>query len=201
MRYLVIDTETGGLDPKKNALLEIGARIFEEDGKICSGFHRKIMWDSSMSTTVTIYALGLNKSSLIDGDSAPKVANDLAAWLACWSQERDIVLMGQNLQFDCDFLTAFMERYGFVNWMEPFRHRKIDTCHIALYLQEVGLLPAYLKLGLAALHKHFFGTDLPAAHTAMGDAESTFAVYREMRRLMRERVSWDSTVAIGAKKP
>ena len=196
MKYLVIDTETGGLDPKKNALLEIGARLYDDDGKMLNAFNKKIMWDSSMSTTISIGALALNQCNPNDGDSAPVVAREFAIWIGNMSNQKDVTLLGHNLQFDCDFLTAFMERYGFVNWMEPFRHRKVDTQHIALFLQEGGLLPAYLKLHLNSLNKHFFGEDIQKHHTALADVEATFAIYREMRRLMRERVSWDSTKAI-----
>jgi DNA polymerase-3 subunit epsilon len=200
MKYLVIDTETGGLDPKKNALLEIGVRLYDEDGKMLQAFHRKIMWDSLDNTTISVGALAVNQCNPLDGDNGSKVAFDFARWVGNMSSPKDVVLLGHNLQFDCDFISEFLERYGYVGWMEPFRHRKIDTQHIALFAQEVGLLPPHVRLSLNTLHRHFFGEDIQKHHTALADVEATFSVYREMRRLFRERVSWDGTVAIEVKK-
>ena len=195
-KYLVIDCETGGLDPKKNALLEIGARLYEDDGRMLNAFNKKIMWDSSMPTTISVGALAINQCNPIDGDSAPVVAREFARWIGNITSQKDVALLGHNLQFDCDFISIFLERYGFTNWMESFRHRKVDTQHIALFVQEAGLIPPHVKLSLNTLNRHFFGEDIQKHHTAMPDVEATFAIYREMRRLMRERVSWDSTKAV-----
>ena len=200
MKYLVIDTETGGLDPRKNALLEIGMRLYDLDGKMEIAFHRKIMWEG-IRVPIDINALAVNGCNLVDGANPETVARELAGWLASMSRRGEVTILGQNLQFDIDFIEEFLRRHGFVGWRELYRYRRIDTSMIALYLQEAGMLPRTVRLSLAGLHKHFFGTEIDHVHTALGDVEATFSVYREMLRLTRERISWDGTIAMEGKKP
>jgi len=200
MRYLVIDTETGGLDPKRNPLLEIGAKLFLEDGTFDIGFQKGVMW-TSKDRVIQVAAMSVNQRNLKDGSQPYDVARDFVQFIAAaHHRDKDLYLMGHNLPFDIDFVEEFINSQGFSGWTQGFHNRKIDTAVIATFLQKTGILPPEMKISLGTLYKRFFGSDISNAHTAHGDVDATFAVYREMLRLTRERVSWDSTQAIEVKK-
>jgi DNA polymerase-3 subunit epsilon len=97
---------------------------------------------------------------------------------------KPIILVGHNVGFDRAFLARFMETQG--RAIEPrFSHRVIDTHSIAAALKEAGRLDVE-HLSSTALFQHF-GIHVPEEkrHTALGDAEATFALYWKLLESMK----------------
>jgi len=182
MNYLVIDCETGGLDPKTNPVLQIAMRLYREDGTTDMTFNKTIEW-SGADQPINVGAIKVNSYKFTDGYNPRAVAIELVQFLAAVANRGFTTLLGQNLQFDIDFIEAFLNRQGFTDWKEPFRYRRLDTSAIALFLVEANLLPYDMRFNLKAMYGYFFKCDIPEAHNALGDVEATWKVYQELLKL------------------
>lgn len=176
--YLFLDTETGGLDPRRHSLLSLGL-VVGEPGRIGERLEVLLRHETY---AVTGGGMQVNR---IDLAAHHARALDPPAALAAldgflgrhFPADAAVVLVGHNIGFDRAFLGAFLEAQG--RALEPrFSHRSIDTHSVAAALQDAGRLPAGLRLSSSALFAHF-GVAPPEAlrHTALGDAEATFALY------------------------
>ena len=197
MNYLVIDTETGGLDPKTNPVLQIAMRLYREDGTTDMTFNKTIEW-SGADQPISVGAVAVNSYKFTDGYNPRCVAIELVQFLAAVNHRKkfysqETCLLGQNLQFDIDFIEAFLNRQGFTDWKEPFPYRRLDTSAIALFLAEAKILPYDMRFNLKAMYGHFFKCDIPEAHNALGDVEATWKVYKALLDLTRTRTKWDGT--------
>jgi len=192
MNYLVIDTETGGLDPKTNPVLQIAMRLYSEDGRVEMTFNKTIEW-SGADQPISVGAIKVNSYKFTDGYNPKCVAIELVQFLAAVAKRGFTTLVGQNLQFDIDFIESFLNRQGFTDWKEPFRYRRLDTGAIALFLVEAKLLPYDMRFNLKAMYGYFFQCDIPEAHNALGDVEATWKVYQALLDLTRTRTKWDGT--------
>jgi DNA polymerase III alpha subunit (gram-positive type) len=192
MNFLVIDTETGGLDPKINPVLQIAMRLYHEDGTVDLTFNKIIEW-AGADQPISVGAIGVNSYKFTDGYNPRCVAIELVQFLAAVSARGNVCLLGQNLQFDIEFIESFLSRQGFTDWKEPFRYRRLDTSALALFLVEARLLPYDLRFSLKALYGYFFKADIPEAHNALGDVDATWKVYKALLDLTRTRTKWDGT--------
>ena len=190
MNYLVIDCETGGLDPKTNPVLQIAMRLYREDGTTDMTFNKTIEW-SGADQPINVGAIKVNSYKFTDGYNPRAVAIELVQFLAAVANRGFTTLLGQNLQFDIDFIEAFLNRQGFTDWKEPFRYRRLDTSAIALFLVEANLLPYDMRFNLKAMYGYFFKCDIPEAHNALGDVEATWKVFQALLNLIRTSTKWD----------
>lgn len=95
---IVIDTETGGLDPRENALLEVGAIYLGKDGVLGPTFSTLIL--PRVGYSVTAEAMAVNRIANADLAEAPALAVVQEQWLAYL---RDVFQMpanvGEQVQF------------------------------------------------------------------------------------------------------
>lgn len=204
MLYLVMDCETGGLDPENDALLEVGVALYDEDGCL-SNFNMRIAWNGKKK--ISPRALAVNQIDPADGNRPEVVALELTKWMGMIMHDHqkttvdgkpeDITVLGHSLQFDIAFITQFLKEHGFVGWLSGFGRRQVDTKALACYLQDAGKLDAEMSISLGRLYMFFFGQQISDQHSAGGDIHATFAVYREMVRCLREGVAWDSGTTAG----
>lgn len=176
--YLFLDTETGGLDPRRHSLLSLGLVAGDAQG-IAEQLEILVGHD-----TYAVTGGGL-KVNRIDLASHHERAFEPAAALQAldgfldrhFAPNAQVVLVGHNIGFDRAFLAAFLEGQG--RALEPrFSHRSIDTHSVAAALQEAGRIPPEVRLSSTGLFAHF-GVQVAekARHTALGDALATFALF------------------------
>lgn len=194
---VVVDVETGGFDPHRDALLEIAAVIVSMDGR------GRITPEPVVSTHVEAFAgSNIDPKSLeitgIDPDQPlraalpERAALDLifkpvrAAIKATGCQRA--ILVGHNAAFDLGFLNAAVRRTGHKrNPFHPFSC--FDTATLG------GL--AYGQTVLSrAVQAAGFEWNASEAHSAVYDAERTADLFcaivnrwRDLEELERERVS------------
>jgi len=183
---LFIDTETGGLDPRKHSLLSV-ALVVGEGPKVVNSLEILIRHDpfvvSAGGMKVNRIDLVRHAAAALDPDMALGVMNvflDQHFPHQC----NPIILAGHNVAFDQAFLGAFVASLG--HHLEPrFSHRTVDTHSLASALRDAGKLPLD-NLGSSALFAHF-GILVPEEqrHTALGDALATFELYWKLVELMR----------------
>jgi len=183
---LFLDTETGGLEPRRHSLLSLGL-VVGEGPRVVNSLEILVRHEPYV---VSAGGMKVNRINLVEHFEAalePPVA--LAVLDVFLDQHfphlcKPIVLAGHNVGFDQAFLAAFLEGQG--RALEPrFSHRLVDTHSLAAGLRDAGRLPL-ANLSSTALFAHF-DIEVPEEkrHTALGDALATFALYWKLVDLMR----------------
>lgn len=164
MRTLVaLDLETTGLDPARDAVIEIGAVRFRGDRV-----------EAEWSTLVNPGRPLPPFITQLTGISDPMLAQAprLAAVLGALSDfVGDAPLVGHSVGFDL----AFLRRKGVLA-----DNATLDTFDLASVL-----LPSAARYRLAALAAEF-GIPVPQAHRGLADARTTHLVFQRLRQRARE---------------
>ncbi|MDR3084886.1 MAG: type I-E CRISPR-associated endoribonuclease Cas2e, partial [Christensenellaceae bacterium] len=150
--YVVIDVETTGLFPDRDAIIELGA-IRVVDGRIEEEFEALLI--SSLPISRQIEGLtGITQEMLADKGQNPEEA--LSRFLAFLGKDR---IVGHNIKFDLGFLDAALRKHGF----ESLANERVDT--YALARQKLYNLPSH-KLSDVAAH---FGIPVAENHRSLPD--------------------------------
>lgn len=173
---VVIDVETGGVDPKKCALLELAAIVV-----YCNEAGQLVQQEKHFTTHVTPFdgavveekALEINK---IDPDHPFRLAIDektalekLDAFTRTALREhqcRRAILVGHNAHFDLSFLNAARERNNLFD-KNPFH---LFTCFDTATLAGAALKKTVLAKALKAAG---IAHDKNKAHSALYDTQCT----------------------------
>lgn len=179
MNILFLDVETTGTNPNKHSMIEVAARL-DIDGKTIDKFTKKFF--NATNTTIDLGALKVNNTKLNDLVKFPaeiaEIANFVDWLLGLQSQvQGPIVVCGQNVQFDVNFIKATLAKYNVEGVEQIIGYKHIDTYSIALALKEAGILKTD-KTNLSAIAKAL-GVDVSQykLHTAEGDVDLVAAVY------------------------
>jgi DNA polymerase III epsilon subunit-like protein len=176
--YLVLDTETGGLDPQKHSLLTASFVVLDDDLKQVDKVDLSIAPDEAYR--VTPEALRVNKIDIVEHS---QVAMDvlfartkLCEFLDLWSKKGRLTVVGHNVGFDLRFIYAQLLPQA--EWESRCSYRVLDTQVVAQFLQLTGVIPG----GSASLKSLAmqFGVPQLEAHTASDDALVTAEVLRRL---------------------
>jgi DNA polymerase III epsilon subunit-like protein len=176
-KLLVIDTETGGIDPDRHSLLSLAAAVWADgclEGEI-------EIFVAEPDITVTARALEINRIDLVEHarTAVPPaealsrlldfVADHFPAELAVGDQ---VVLVGHNVGFDIGFLRRLCRLAG-APFPALFSHRSLDTASVLRFLSLAGVVPPSAVASTEAFA--FLGLCVPEElrHTALGDARAT----------------------------
>lgn len=193
IRFVALDCETTGLDPRKDSIITIGA-VAVEDGQI-------LLEDQYEALIKIVY----NTSSVvIHGITAQEAAEqgveEAAALEGLLEYLRDGVIVGHHIGFDVDIIRhACQRRFGI-----DVRNRWLDTMDLTLCLERDGLLgsgetaqpfprPDRQDAAAFARSRDFsldglcrrFGVEPHDRHTAAGDAFITAQIFLKLYRLAR----------------
>lgn len=205
-KYLLIDTETTGLDPRKNAVIEIGAQILSDRLEVVETDPFRVLIRPHEDAVIDKRALNVNNHHwCADKDSeeyqkalTPEAA--LEALEAFLKPHFDIVtwivLVGWNVGFDEEFLKGLFYHVhkeepttGRPPW--PFHYHKIDLLGVVRFFDaRIGRARKSYKLEHIA--KDLFGvmSDF-AMHTALGDSQMCIKVAQEVEKELIRRVRED----------
>jgi ATP-dependent DNA helicase DinG len=152
-----LDLETTGLDPQRDAIIEIGAVKFRGD-EILDTFSTLINPGRPISSKITELT-GIADRDVADAPRLFDVLPRLASFV------RDLPVIAHNVNFDLGFLQrqrALLDNLG------------IDTFELASML-----IPHAERYNLGALAREV-GITLPATHRALDDAKVAHALYQKM---------------------
>ncbi len=174
-RFVALDTETTGLDVKRDRLITIGA-VAVRDGEILLDDVFEVMLKINYNnSSVTVH--GITRDDARDGMDEPKALDMFLGYL------RDGVIVGHHIGHDIGALNHACERhFGF-----QLRNRWLDTMGLTLHLDDDGAfegLPRVQGFTLDALCD-LFGVVPHDRHTAGGDAFMTAQVFQRLLRLAR----------------
>lgn len=187
-RVVVIDTETTGLDPRQDRIIDLGAVLLGPDLEIEDRFSTLV--DPGIPVPLFVTRLtGIDETMLAGAPSFAEAFRSLRAFAA------DAMPAAHNAPFDRDHLDTAAVRVGLTPLAGPW----FDTLEAAL-----PLFPELDRHALPLLAEHL-GIDR-RSHRALPDAETTAAVFarlcaraaglaREERDLL-ERVSWRPLAAL-----
>ncbi|MDR2562015.1 MAG: 3'-5' exonuclease [Holophagales bacterium] len=191
-----IDTETTGLNPDEDEIVEIGAIAVMSDGanvridrfQTLIDTEKQMHWAAMKKT-------GLNKDILKEQGIPPNEAfNAFTAWV---EKTGPAFFVAHNSEFDEQMIKKNMERRGMGHSMMPqFKCTK---------LMAKAHLPSLEKHSLEALAEYYEVRN-PQAHRAIADAETAAACFFKMARgdirlLDGDYVKAAAKAAAGAKKP
>jgi DNA polymerase-3 subunit epsilon/ATP-dependent DNA helicase DinG len=154
---VVIDIETTGLDPQKDAIIEIAAIRF--DGRrIDAEFETLINPNRHIPENIT-QLTGIDDAMVRNAPRIGDMLGELEAFCG------GLPILGQNVRFDLGFL----------------RRQRILTLNEAVDTYEMAsvLLPSASRYNLGALGQ-LLGIPLSATHRAMDDVRVTLAVYQRL---------------------
>ncbi|MCC7361336.1 MAG: DEAD/DEAH box helicase family protein [Anaerolineales bacterium] len=154
--FVALDLETTGLDPERDAIIEIGAVKFK-GGRVEAEFGQLVNPGRKLTPFIT-QLTGINDAMLANQPRLPMVLPKLEAFVG------DAVIIGHNVGFDLSFLRA----KGAVR-----SNAAADT-----YALAAVLLPSVGRYNLSALGRAL-GITIPGnqAHRALDDCRVTARVY------------------------
>lgn len=199
-RFCVFDTETTGLDPRRDRLLSIGAIAVHVDGRtirldVADAFERTVIAESvGGASAATVHGMVRRD---VTGDAGARdeaeAVCDFLDWVA------DGILVAHHLAFDRRVIDAALARIGPVR----VRSEGIDTVFTARRLDEgplarhraaaaghggggTGSSGGDRRYGLDALCARF-GIEVSERHHASGDALATAELLMHLLHLARHR--------------
>lgn len=176
---VVLDTETTGLNPGTDRVIEVGA-IKMRDQRPISKFHTYLNAQGVSSSPGALAVHGITDQFLSDKPTFEDVYHALLAFIS----DTDLVI--HNAPFDVGFLDAELARVG-------YQSKVSDVCHVVDTLVLAKQRFPGQKNNLDALCKRFgISNDHRTLHGALLDADLLAKVYLQM--------SVSQTDLLGAKK-
>ena len=190
MKYLVIDTESGGTDSNLCDILTAYFAVFSSDGDLIDELELWIKPDI-FSYRIQPGSLDVNGIDLVNhwNRSEPKTKcfNKLKQFLKKNCQKsiyagkvelERLILLGQQVLGDVELIYQFFPQE---NWEHFVSNKYLDTLVIANFLQDSNKLQVG-SLSLDSLAE-YFGIEYKA-HDAKEDALATFNVYKKLKSLI-----------------
>ena len=175
VRFVVLDSETTGLNPKKDRIITIGAiavinhEILIEDS---FGALLKVEYNSA---AVTVH--GVTREESLSGLDEPEALQQFLAYLG------NGIIVGHHIGHDVETFNTALERHFGFGFVMP--NPSLDTMDLTLHLERDGAFTghdAITDFSLDGLCTQF-GIIPHDRHTAPGDAWITALVFQRLLRL------------------
>ena len=173
VRFVVLDSETTGLNPRKDRLITIGA-VAVQGGEILleDSFEALLKVDYNTSA-VTVH--GVTREESLGGMNEPEALELFLDYL------KDGVIVGHHIGHDVETFNAGYERhFGF-----RMKNHSLDTMALTLHLERDGAFAGREQIREFSLDSlcTLFGVIPHDRHTAPGDAFMTALVFQRLLRL------------------
>ena len=173
VRFVVLDTETTGLDPRTDRIITIGAVAVHNGEILLEDAFEALLKVTHNTSAVTVH--GVTRDESRRGLEEPRALELFLDYL------KDGVIVGHHVDHDVRTLDEACERH----WGFRLLNRSLDTMDLTLHLEEAGAFsgrPQIRQFTLDALCE-MFGVIPHDRHTASGDAFITAQVFLRLRRL------------------
>lgn len=185
MKYLGLDTETGGFEG--TSLLTVHLSVQDEVFNELDTLSLELKPENGIYQ-VTGEALRINKIDLKLHDQRAMTYKEAGQKLYDFLNGNSVlgsdklIPVGHNVQFDIQKIIEFLISKG--TWQKFVSYRTLDTGVVARACIQAGLIPPSVSGSLSSIAEHF-GLDTQAAHTAEYDVFMTMTVLEKMLELMR----------------
>jgi len=174
-RFLVVDTETGGLDCEDHSILSIAGVSWTPNEEVRPVFNLYIKENeiNAIEKALKINKIDLNEVNEKGYDPEMAVARIRGHLDAHFGfDRRPIQLVAHNAPFDLGFIRRLYRLAG-EDFKADFRDRALDTCSVLQFLMISGKIGGFR----ASADTLFKAADVEInekdRHTAMGDALAT----------------------------
>lgn len=165
--YVAVDTETTGLNPRWDKIIEV-AMLKVEHGEVTDTFQTLINPRRKLEERI-VELTGITDDMLSDKPDMKDVIADVVDFCG------GLPLLGHHVIFDYSFL-----KRAAVNFNLEFERRGIDTLQLCR-----KFMPAEEKKNLQTACE-YFGVERRQAHRALGDAMDAHELYRKLEMLFCE---------------
>lgn len=175
VRFVVLDTETTGLDPRRDRLITIGAVAVKNFEIVLSDSFEALLKIDYNRSSVTVH--GVTRQEALEGGNEADVLALFLAYL------KDGVIVGHHILHDIETVNCALER----NFGTRLENRFLDTMDLTLHLEKDGAFEDKKKIDGFSLDAlcEFFGIAPHDRHTAGGDAFITALVFLRLLRTAR----------------
>jgi DNA polymerase-3 subunit epsilon len=173
VRFVVVDSETTGLDPRTDRLVTIGAVALQAgEIRLDDTFDALLALDYN-TAAVTVH--GITRDESRGGLTEPDALASFLDYLG------DGVIVGHHILHDIQTLDAGYERH----WGFTLGNHYVDTMDLTRHLERDGALSGYPPIRHFTLDSlcEMFGVVPHDRHTASGDAFITAQVFLRLLRL------------------
>ena len=176
VRFVILDTETTGLDPRRDRLISIGAVAVKANEIDLADSFEVMLKVAYNSSSVTVH--GITRQEALGGIDEAEALEAFLDYL------RDGVIVGHHIGHDVATLNAAYERHFGFN----LKNRSLDTMDLTLLLERDGAFAALERLDEFSLDAlcEFFDVEPHDRHTAGGDAFITALIFLKLLRASGE---------------
>lgn len=187
-RLMFIDTETGGLDPRKHSLLSVGVVVWDDSFGELFAEEYYIRYENYCvtKTAARINHFDETKQKEISMDPNHVVEKLIDIKKRFFEQYESIPLAGHNISFDVQFLRQLFDMCG-RSYEKLFSHRLVDTYSIIKFLTDCRLVPKTVNSSASAFK--YFGITVNGRHTSLGDAKATMQLYAKLLAVLRSQTA------------
>lgn len=180
-KIVVMDTETGGLDPKKHSLLQVALVVFE-DGKEIDHLKVNVVHDVYHTTEKAMEINGIDLETHV-GYYPDDVAEQVISFMGKHFGTTPAQVCGHNVTFDVGFVKELFA-YANLDYDKVFSYRLLDTSAVARFLIFTGMVPSRGSLGDLA---KFFNLDFVPneLHDALVDCRVTYQLLTAMANFVQ----------------
>lgn len=198
-RYLVIDSETTGLDPESNGLITFSAVVYENQDKVVQWHGANKQWDRFIVDTSALRVnnisffgseyFSVSSESIISGhagegfyliENYETFVKFLTAFLIEHAPTCDF-LMGMNVQFDLAFLKKACRSFN-INIDGLLPRKQIDPLIIASSLSDTGIYFKNMKYINSKNLYEYYEISHEGIHRSDVDVELTFQLWQKMKK-------------------
>jgi DNA polymerase-3 subunit epsilon len=173
VRFVVLDTETTGLDPRRDRIVTIGAIAVLADEILLQDTFEALLKVAHNTSAVTVH--GVTRDDSRSGLDEPEALRQFLDYL------KDGVIVGHHIQHDVQTLNAGYERH----FGSRLENLCLDTMDLTLHLEKDGAFAGRERLRSFSLDAlcGLFGVVPHDRHTAAGDAFLTALVFQRLLRI------------------
>ncbi len=183
LRFVVLDTETTGLDIKKDNLISIGAIAIENQSIIIQKSLESILYDNEHIANDSILIHGLRPSDLATGKHVQIALQEFYDFL------NNSIVVAHHTAFDVAILTKAVKM--FYPSFKMYNY-ELDTAKLAMKIDRVNPIKDFVdrkKYTLDALCERY-DIEIVERHTAWGDAYTTALLFLKLVDIL-EKSGWD----------
>ncbi len=168
---VVLDTETTGLDTRKDRILSVGAlRVLGNSIVLRDKFEAYLPTPPGLSAEAAISIHGIiPNSQRYTYTDEPQLLEELLTYLG------DAIIVGHHIGFDIAMLNANLNRHG----AGPLKNQVIDTVHLAQRIRPAGYWSPKDDYSLDTLARRY-RIPLSDRHTALGDCYITAILWLKL---------------------
>jgi len=176
LRLVVFDTESTGLDPRKDKLISIGAIALEHE-ELCPEDTFEVLIPVEFNTSAVIIH-GISREQSQQGVPEEDALRTFREYIG------DSILAGFHVHSDVNMLNTAFHQYGLPQIEKP----TLETLHLLYLLEDLQKLPQHTIPGSYSLDAvaQFFGITTHDRHTASGDAFITAQILMKLLRYARK---------------